>query len=60
MIIINLEMVSKKLLDLTNLAKAQVFCIYILTKVIIVGKNKDFVFAAFQIVALSFKGFNNS
>ncbi len=31
-----------------------------LTKFIMVSKDKNFVFVAFQIVALSLKGFNNS
>lgn len=43
-----------------NLAKAQVFCIYELAKIVIVDKNKDFVFATFYVIALGFEHFNNS
>ncbi len=60
LMIINLEVVSRKLLVLADLMRAQVFHIHELTEVIMVNKDKDLVFATFQIVALSLKGFNNS
>ncbi len=40
--------------------RAQAFGIDELTEVIMVSKDKDLVFAAFQVVAPSLKGFNNS
>lgn len=40
--------------------KTQTLCIYKLTKVIIVSKDKNYIFAAFQIVVPSLKSFNNS
>ncbi len=43
-----------------DLTRAQVFQIPESTEVIMVSKNKDLVFAAFQVVAPSLKGFNNS
>lgn len=45
--IIDLEVVLRKLLGLTDLARAQALYIHILTEVIIVSKNKDLVFAVF-------------
>ena len=45
--IIDLEVVLKEFLALTDLMKAWVFCIYKAMKVIIVNKNKDFVLATF-------------
>ena len=60
LIIINLKVILKKFLGLANLTKIQTLYIYKLTKVIIVSKNKDLVFIAFQIVALNLKDFNNS
>ncbi len=59
LIITNSEVISKKLLSLTNLTKAQTFHIYELTEVIIVSKDKHLVFAAFQVVASSLKSLNN-
>ena len=46
-IIINSKIVTKKLLNLTDLTKVQTLCIYKLFEVIMVGKIKDLVFAAF-------------
>ena len=46
-IIINLKMVTTELLGLMDLTKAQSLCIHELLEVIMVGKNKDLVFAAF-------------
>ena len=52
--------VLKEFLNLVDLAKAQVFCIHKLTEVIMVSKDKNVIFAAFQIMAPSLKDFNNS
>ena len=58
--LIDSKMVTKKLLGPTNLSGAQVLCIYKATKVVVVCKDKYFVFVAFQIVTLCLKGFDNS
>ncbi len=58
--IIDLEVVSKELLGPAHLTRAQAFHIHELTEVIMVSKDEDLVFAAFQVVAPSFEGFNNS
>ncbi len=53
-------MVSRELLGPADLTKAQAFRIDELTEVIMVSKDEDLVFAAFQVVAPSLKSFNNS
>ena len=53
-------MVTKELLGPPDVLRAQALCIHELTEVVVVRKDKDLVFAIFQIVALSLKGFNNS
>ncbi len=58
--IIDLEVVSRKLLGPTDLARAQTLYIHELTEVVMVSEDKDLMFAAFQVVASSLKGFNNS
>ncbi len=58
--IIDSEVVSKELLGPANLTKTQAFCIYKSTEIIIVSKDKDLVFAAFQVGTPSLKGFNDS
>ncbi len=45
--IIDSEVVLREFLGPANLARAQTLCIYELTEVIIVSKDKDLVFAAF-------------
>ena len=52
-------MVSRELLDPADLFRAQVLCIHKTTEVIVVRKNEDLMFAAFQEVALSLEYFNN-
>ena len=59
LIIIDSKVVLREFLGPANLIRAQAFCIYELTGVVIVSKDKNFVFAAFQVVAPSFKGLNN-
>ncbi len=58
--IIDSEVVSRELLGPTDLTRAQAFCIHESTEVIMVSKDEDFVFTAFQVVAPSLKGFNDS
>lgn len=58
--IINLEVILRELLGLMDLTRAQAFRIYVLLEVIMVSKDRNFVFATLQVVAPSFKGFNNS
>ena len=59
LIIIDLKVVSRELLGPTDLARAQALHIYESTEVIIVSKDEDLVFAAFQVVAPSLKNLNN-
>ncbi len=58
--IIDLEVISRELLGLADLTRAQVFYIYELAKVIMVSKNKELILATFPVVALSLKCFKNS
>ncbi len=58
--IIDSEVVLRELLGPADLKRAQVFHIHELTEVIIVTKDEDLVFPVFQVVAPSFKSFNNS
>lgn len=53
-------MVLEKLLNPLNLIKNWVFYIHKLTQVIIVSKNKNFIFSALYIVVSDLKNFNNS
>lgn len=53
-------MTSRELLSPADLTRAQAFYINELTKVIMINKDKDFVFASFHVMALSHKGFNDS
>lgn len=46
-------MLFKWLFSLANLPRTQIFCIYKLIQIIIIGRNKNFLFAIFQIVVLS-------
>lgn len=52
-------MISKELSGLLDLTKAQILHIYKPTKIIIVDKDKNFMFATFQIVAPDFNSFDN-
>ena len=53
-------MVIKKFFNLINLAKAQIVYSYKLTKIIIVYKNKNLIFANFLVMLPFFKYFNDS
>ena len=50
----------KKFLDLINLIKPQTIDIYILLKIVIVYKEKHFLFTVFPMILLGLKNFNNS
>ena len=52
-------MIAKKLLSPADLAKTQALRIHELSKVIVVSKNKDLVFATFWIMLPCFEGVNN-
>ncbi len=58
--IINLKAVSRELLGPADLTRAQTFHIHESAEVIMVSKDEDLVFAVFQVVAPSLKGFNDS
>ena len=58
--LINSKIVSKELLGLADLTRAQVFCIHELTEVIIVNKDKDLIIVVFQIIAPSLNDENDS
>ncbi len=60
LMIIDSEVVSRDFLSPADLTRAQVFCIHESTEVIMVSKDENLVFAAFQVVAPSLKGFNDS
>lgn len=58
--VINLEIISKKLLDPLDQSGAQAFYVHKLMEFVIVSENKNLIFAAFQVVPPSFKNLNNS
>ncbi len=60
LMIIDLEVVSRELLGPADLMRAQAFCIHKSAEVIMVSKDEDLVFVAFQVVVSSLKSFNNS
>ncbi len=53
-------MVLRELFGPANLAKTQTLYIHESTEVVVISKDKNLVFVAFQVVVLSFKSFNNS
>ncbi len=59
LMIIDLEMVSRELLGPADLTRAQIFRIHESTKVVMVSKDEELVFAALQVVAPSLESFNN-
>lgn len=58
--IINLKMILKKFLSLSNLLKDLNFYIYELIKIVVISKNKDLILAIVQIMTSNLKSFNNS
>lgn len=57
--VINLEVVAKEFLGPLDLKKTQAFEIYDLMKVVVINKNKDVMFAIFQIMLPGFESLNN-
>lgn len=57
--IIDFEVVLREFSGLADLTRTQIFFIYELTKIIIVSKNKNLIFAIFQIVVQDSKDLNN-
>ena len=57
--IVNLEIVLREFLGPADLSRAQALCIYERTEVIVIRKDENLIFAAFQIVAPSFEYLNN-
>ena len=59
LVIVNLKMVLGELLGPADLFGAQTLCIYEMTEVIMVRKDENLMFAAFQVVTPHLKGFDN-
>ncbi len=57
--IIDLKVILREFLGLTDLTKAQTFYIYKLTEIVMVNEDKDLIFAVFQEVTPSLKSLNN-
>lgn len=60
LVVINLKIVTKKLLGLTYLILSQFFNIHKLIEVVIVYKDKNVIFTTFEIILLDFEHFDNS
>lgn len=60
LVIIDTKTVSRKFLSLINLPKAKTLSIHKLLKVVVIIKNKDLIFIAFQVVVLCLKSFKDS
>lgn len=58
--IINLIMILKKLLSISNLAEAQALCIYKPIEGMIIDEDNKLIFVVFQVVTLSLNSINNS
>ena len=58
--IIDLKVITRELLGPTDLSGAQALCVHESAEVIMVRKDKNLIFAAFQIVTPRLKGFDNS
>ena len=59
LVIIDLKMVLREFLGAMDFLGAQTFCIHETTEIIVVCKDKNFMFAAFQVVVPSLECFNN-
>lgn len=59
LVIVNLEVILRKFLNLLNFFGAQVLCIQELFKVIVIRQHKYFILTTFQIVLLYFKDLYN-
>ena len=58
--IVDLKMILKKLFNLINLFKTQVFCIHKIIEIILISKNKNLIFIALKIIMTSLKCINNN
>lgn len=58
--IINPKVVLKMLLSLLNLAGAQILCLHEPAEIIVIGDNKNLIFAVFQIITPSIESLNNN
>ena len=58
--IINLKLITGKLLSPADLSRAQGLCIHETTKIVVICEDKYLMFATFQVVALCLKSYNNS
>ena len=56
----NLEVVTRELLGPSDLTRTEALCIYELTEVIVVSKDEDLVFTAFQVLVPSLKDLHNA
>lgn len=59
LMVVNFKIILREFLSPPDLSKTQVLGIYKATKIVVVSKDKDFIFAMFQIVAPILEGFNN-
>lgn len=59
LIITNLEVILREFLGLIDLFEVQIFCIHELSKVVIIGKYKNFILRALHIILLKCENFNN-
>lgn len=57
--IIDLELVSKKLMGQTDLMEARSSCIYEFAEIIMISQHKNLIFAEFQVLSPSFETLNN-
>ena len=58
--VVNSKMILEELPGLTDLSRAQAFCIHEATKIVFICEDKYFVLAAFQIVTPCLENFDNS
>lgn len=58
--VINLKMIPRQLLRLLNLPGTQVFYIHEVAKIVMICKNKNFIFTTFEVIWLGLEGFRNN
>ena len=59
LLVIDPEVVTRELLGLANLSGAQTFCLHELSEVVMVGKHKNFMLGAFQVMPPSLEKLND-
>lgn len=57
--VIDLKVILRQFLYPMNVTRTETFCIYKLIEVIMVSKDKNLIFAAFQVVTPSFENLND-